>query len=283
MHKIGIILVTILTLSGCSSKFAYNNMDWLVHWYVDDYIEFTKEQENEFDAKMAVWLTWHRGEELSQYVAHINQIRQRVMTTALTPEEIAAEFKAARKHWERLRGEVSPGLAKLAPALSDEQVVYLFAQLEKENEEEEEERREELEDKTEQERLDKRVKRVTKQVEEYIGKTNSEQRQLIRDYTPQFQSTYDYWLTYRRETQQVARELFSNRANNPAFVEELTNLMTNPDVYRSPEHIRIGDENSLVYATMLSKLQASLTEKQKRKLNKEIDDIVEDLEDLIEG
>lgn len=283
MRKLGILLITVLALSGCSSKFAYNNADWLVHWYIDDYIEFTDAQEDAFDERMAVWLEWHRSNELTQYATHIDEIKQRVMTSQLTADEIVAEFADGRSHWVRLRTELSPELAEMAPMLTDDQVIYFFAQLEKENAEEEEERREELEDETEEERLEDRVKRVTKQVEEFIGKTTPQQRQLINDFAPQFQSTYDYWLTYRRETQQVARQLFATRDNNPKFVEQLKDLMTNPDVYRSPEHVRIGDENSLLYATMLSELQASLTDKQKRKLNKELDDIIEDIEDLMEG
>ena len=283
MRKIGIMLIGLLALSGCSSKFAYNNIDWLVYWYVDDYVELTNEQEDAFDAKVDRWLKWHRGEELQQYALHLQQIKKMATTTEITAEEIAEEFALGRTHWERLRSELSPGLAQMAISLSDEQVVYFFAQLEKENKEEEEERREELEEKSEQEILDDRVERVTEQVEEFIGKTNSSQRRLIRDFAPQFQSTYEYWLSYRRDVQQKARELFATRENNPTFVEELTTLMSNPDVYRSEEHIRLGEENALLYATMLSELQGTLTDKQKRRLNREVDGIIEDIEDLMDA
>ena len=282
MRKIGILLIGLLLLSGCSSKFAYNNLDWLVYWYVDDYIELTDDQEDAFDVKVARWLKWHRGEELQQYALHLEQIKLLAATPDLTPQQIVDEFAQGRAHWERLRSELSPGLAQMATSLSDDQVIYFFAQLEKENKEEEEERLEELEEKSEQEILDDRVERVTEQVEEFVGKTTSAQRQLFREYAPQFQSTYDYWLSYRRDVQQRARELFATRETNPNFVEELTALINNPDVYRSEEHNRLADENSLLYATMLVELQSMLTAKQKRRLNKEVDAIIDDLEDLMD-
>ena len=55
MRNLGILLIGLLALTGCSSKFAYNNFDWLVYWYVDDYVELTNEQEDLFDVKIDRW------------------------------------------------------------------------------------------------------------------------------------------------------------------------------------------------------------------------------------
>ncbi|KAF7764929.1 hypothetical protein PCIT_b1034 [Pseudoalteromonas citrea] len=33
-----IILLALLTVAGCSTKFAYRNAGWLTYWYLDDYI-----------------------------------------------------------------------------------------------------------------------------------------------------------------------------------------------------------------------------------------------------
>ena len=283
MHKSVIILVSLLVLAGCSSTFAYNNIDWLVYWYIDDYIDLTEEQEQQFDTKMSSWLKWHRDTELRLYETHINQIRHRALTTAMSPEDILDELSIARQHWLRLRDEVAPGLAQMAPLLSDEQVIYLFAQLERENQKQQDERLDELKDTSEKQRFDNQIKQITSQVEDYIGKTTSQQRQLIRTYVPQLQSTDNYWLAYRRKTQQVARELFASRGNNPEFVEQLTQLIKNPDGHRSSEHNRVSNQNSLIYATMLSELQASMSDKQRRRLNKKIDQFVDDLEDLIDA
>jgi hypothetical protein len=169
----------------------------------------------------------------------------------------------------------------MAPLLSDEQVIYLFAQLERENQKQQDERLDELKDTSEKQRFDEQIKRMTRQVEDFIGKTTSKQRQLIRSYAPQLQSTDNYWLAYRRKTQQVARELFANRDSKSEFVEQLTQLIKNPDVHRSSEHNRVSNQNSLIYATMLSELQASMSDKQRRRLNKKIDQFVDDLDDLI--
>lgn len=277
MRKIAIILATLMVLSGCSSKFAYNNLDWLIYWYVDDYIELTDQQEQVFDGKLQQWIRWHRTEELTQYVQHLNTVKQQALGEPLSPEQIASQFDSARNHWERLRDRLSPELASMATSLSDDQVVYLFAALEKENQENEEER-EELSD---EERQERRIEDITEQVEEMIGRVTDDQEQIIESYSPKFQSTYDYWLSYRREIQQKARELFATRDSNPAFVEQLTDLMLNPQAFRTERHQQIIEQNRLLYATMIAEIHSTLTDKQKRKLSKEISAIIDDLEDLM--
>ncbi|MDM7861011.1 DUF6279 family lipoprotein [Alteromonas sp. ASW11-36] len=276
MRHVVFTVLLLITTTGCSSKFAYNNLDWLVYWYVDDYIEFSDQQEEQFDAKLATWLDWHRSEELNQYVAHLERVKAKALGEPMTPEEIAQEFDNARQHWERVRNKLSPELAQMAPLLTDDQVIYLFAALDKENRKEEEER-EELD---EQERLERRTESIIEQVEDMIGRITDDQASIIESYAPQFESTYDFWLTYRRDVQQAARQLFITRDSNPNFVAELTELMVNPDVYRTDQHVQTIERNRLLYATMVSELHTTLTDKQKRKLMKEMNAIIEDLEDL---
>lgn len=280
MRKFFVFLFSLVFISGCSSKFAYNNLDWLVYWYIDDYIELTDAQEAKFDGKLATWLSWHKQQELGQYVEHLSTVKeQALMAEGLSPEEIASQFASARQHWDRLRQKLSPELAQMATELTDDQVVYLFAALEKDNQKEEDEREEEALD--EAERIDDRTDRIVDQIEDMIGKTTADQRQIIATYSPQYQSTFDHWLTYRRAVQAEARTLFATRDTNPEFVSELTALMLDPDAYRSEQYVAITEQNRLLMATMLSEIHSTLTDKQKRKLSKEISAIIDDLEDLM--
>ena len=37
-----LVVVFIIFLTSCSSKLAYNNLDWWVYWYLDDYVELNE-------------------------------------------------------------------------------------------------------------------------------------------------------------------------------------------------------------------------------------------------
>ena len=126
-----LVVVFIIFLTSCSSKLAYNNLDWWVYWYMDDYIELKDEQEEKFDAHLQNWLSWHKKSELTRYKAQLEDIKKQIQNDTFNSSIVYNNLELARSHWERVRDEVSPELAAIAKTLDDEQVVTLFAALEK--------------------------------------------------------------------------------------------------------------------------------------------------------
>nr|WP_257713444.1 hypothetical protein [Vibrio neptunius] len=45
MKKWGLLTTLCFALTGCSTKFVYNNMDWLLVEYLEDFVELNDEQE----------------------------------------------------------------------------------------------------------------------------------------------------------------------------------------------------------------------------------------------
>lgn len=76
--RIVVAVLLLLSLSSCSSKFAYNNLDWWVYWYLDDYIELNDRQEEQFDDYLNNWLSWHKRSELNRYKAHLERVKKRL-------------------------------------------------------------------------------------------------------------------------------------------------------------------------------------------------------------
>ena len=173
---------------------------------------------------------------------------------------------------------MAPELATLAPQLSDEQVIYLFAALEKDNKEIEDDRF----DGSEEDKRKAREKDFVKQLKTWIGKPDKRQKQIISVYTPQFRSTFEQWLQYRKRIQTEARRLFANRHINPDFSSQLEKLLINPDQYKTPEYLQNSVFNSNLFAAMAEELTRSLTAKQRRKFIKEIQSYIDDITDLME-
>ena len=278
--KKGLLIAIIILLAGCSTKFTYNNLDWLIHWYIDDYVSLTDEQEEYFDEHFAQWQQWHRSEELGKYIAHLRAIKTDISGETLKAQQIARHMQDSRLHWERLRDRISPALAEMAYELSDEQVDSLFAEMQEKNEEIRESL-EEFANMSAEEQAQDRLDSLQDDVSEYIGRLSSEQKNIIRSFAPDFNSTRALWLTYRTEIQQGARELMAGRKQNPQFKAQLVALITHPEDFRSDTYQTLRDENILTYSKMAEQLFYTLDKKQKRKLIKEIDDMIEDLEYLM--
>ncbi len=274
-----LVLFFLIFLTSCSSKLAYNNLDWWVYWYMDDYIELKDEQEEKFDAYLQNWLSWHKNSELTRYKAHLEDVKRQIENGTLDYETIFNHLERGRTHWERVRDEISPQLATIAKTLDDEQVVNLFAALEKDNKEEEEERQEAL-DKSEAQRLKDRIERIEETISERIGRLSGEQKQIVSTYAQQFISTGDAWLEYRRNIQNAARKLFVTRRQNEQFEEELVALMQNPDDYKSEVYKQSSAHNMTVTATLLAEIISTLSEKQRKTLVENVDELIETVDNF---
>ncbi|MBJ2129329.1 hypothetical protein JC525_10295 [Alteromonas sp. IB21] len=274
-----LVLFSLIFLASCSSKLAYNNLDWWVYWYMDDYIELKDEQEEKFDDYLQNWLRWHQTSELERYKAHLSEIKSQIKEGRLDSGAVQGHLVQAREHWERVRDEISPELALIAKTLDDEQVVSLFAALEKDNKEEEEERLELLA-KSEEKRLEERVERIEETINERIGKLTVEQKQIVRTYASQFISTGDEWLKYRRNIQNAARKLFVTRTFNSDFERDLVTLMQNPDSYKTDVYKQSSGHNMTVTATLISEIFSTLTDNQRERLIENINDLINTVENF---
>lgn len=267
-----------LLMTGCSSKLAYNNVDWLIYWYLDDYVELDKKQKKAFAQHLDTWLSWHRKQELNAYLVHLKELKQDIESNSLNDQRWRYHMDYAHSHWHRLRQQLAPGLAELAVQLSDEQVIYLFAALEKDNHD----IAQQAASANEPDKLAQRRDSFTQQISRWIGKPTSQQEKIIASYAPQFRSTMQQWLSYRRQIQALARGLFANRHTNPHFIRELRQLLLNADDYRPSDYLQNRQFNSTLFAAMAGDICVSLTATQKRKFIQEIQRYIDDITDLME-
>lgn len=268
-------------LSGCGTQFTYNNLDWLIHWYVDDFIDLNRAQTQVFDEHFAGWHKWHRAEELPKYHAQLLKIREQVENKSLTEVELEQHFLSVKHFWEALRGHVSPDLANMATTISKEQEKELFEALWEDNAEDQEEH-DEFYAKSEEERNKDRLKRSEKGLKEWIGKLTAEQKTIIKSYQPQFRTNWQNWIHFHKTIVSVAQTLFDEKSTNPDFEAQLLQLMTSPEEYRSAELIANSDFNRVLYSKMTAEILQTLTAKQERRLLSRIDDYIEDFAALME-
>ena len=277
--KKGLLIAIIFLLGGCSTKFTYNNLDWLIHWYIDDYVSLSSRQEERFDEYFSSWQDWHRNEELSRYIDHLRALKSDLQSETLVAAQIESHLNNSRQHWERLRDHISPALVDLAEELEDEQIEELFEELNEQNEEVLEELTE-FNEKSEKEQTEARLEDIEEGVSEFVGRLNDNQKAIIKRYSGDFSSTRALWITYRQEFQQAARNMLATRKDNPQFREEFLALLTHPDKFRSNAYVTLREQNTKTYSRMAEELFYQLTDKQKHKLISKIDDMIADFEYL---
>lgn len=272
-----LIILCVLLLTGCSARFAYNNISWLVHWYIDDYVELNDSQEDQFDAMLETWMTWHKTEELPKYKAQLQAIINDIKSQDINPAKFEAHRQKMRGHWERARAYVANDIVTLGRTLDQDQVIYLLAALEKENKEDEEEMLEKQSQRAEK-REKRWIKRNQKNIKNWLGTLNPEQEKLILSFRERFETTGFLWLEYKRDYQNALRQVFAMPTRDEEFDALLYDLIVNPEQHRS-EAFNIANDNNIVASSeyFLGLLSLS-TAKQRNILIDEIESFITDIE-----
>ncbi|MFT7110509.1 MAG: hypothetical protein ACI843_002178 [Psychrobacter glaciei] len=271
-----LIVIALLCVQGCSSKFAYNNADWLANWYIDDYLDLSPDQNRILEKELESVLVWHRQTQLPQYRQSLLKISNDLNNLPISETAWRQHFNRITGFWHTARNELSLRSSKLAPLLNQGQVDYLFKKLHEKNLS----KLEDFNDQTIEEYRDQRYEKLSDTVKDYLGTLTKEQQEYVLEFTQNAIVTEQEWFDSKLSLQTAMKEAF--KLNQSADLSnQLFLLMSNPDQFKPKSLIDVYDNNRQLLITMLHKLSASLTLSQVEHFQQSINDLLENLDDLI--
>lgn len=278
-HRILISLLLTLSLTACMGiKFTYNNLDWLVPWYVEDFIELTDGQEELFEQEFTdLWL-WHRTTELPKYVESLKRLETDLTDKTMTIEKLVSYQDEASDHYEvTARRVISEGIDLLS-TLTDEQIEEITEIVTEEMVDYEERI---LETKNEK-RIKGRIKRTEKNFRKWIGKLTKKQKGLIEAWGSSYESLSEYRLAYMKVSRAAFFEAMEKRTDKEYLKERLLFLTMERDQLHSEEHLEARSRNRELSKQLTLAIEASLTKKQRKRLLNRIRNYRESFEELVE-
>jgi hypothetical protein len=276
-----LLLLALATLVGCTN-FFYNRLDTLAAWYVQDLVSLDDSQRNDLHAWLNETLQWHRRSELIRYAKFLRELSANAARpgTASTYKGIETQIEA---FGSRLVERAAPDAARLLMSLTPEQIDEFEANLAEKSRERNEKS---LEAQAEGKWHEKRAKDIEKQLKRWTGTVTKEQRQLIAQLSNQFQSTTTDWLEsqerWRHAMFGALRARFT-AGQSPALVEErILTLLRTPEAQWTRAYQAKATQNREQSLTVLGAIDASLTAAQRAYLQRELIQLAEQLEGMIE-
>jgi len=267
-------VAALLSLSACSENtFFYNRLDFVLPWYVDDYVDLNQSQKAYLDTLLAPFLTWHRSQELPAYVKILDVIGDS-LKQPLTPEDVAAIFAEFEKAGLRLQGEALDRLLDLGVHLSDAQIAGFLEVMG--------ERQQEYEEKylkrTDQQFHEDNHDNLVDYANDFLGRLSDQQRELLRDASRRLLRSDRAWLQERTEWIAQLGELLKRQ---PGWQERVRAQVVKRNANVPPDYLHIYDHNmSVIYAT-IAQLLSSRTEQQDNHMRKKLSALRGDIEALI--
>jgi uncharacterized protein DUF6279 len=269
-----LLAVVLLLLGACSSTtFFYNRLDFLLPWYVDDYVDLDSRQKQHLDGLLEPFLAWHRYRELPDYLK-ILQSFESSLDQPQTPQMIAHVFNEFESAWLRLEGESLDWLLNLGGQLTDEQIEELMEELWERQQDYEEEYLERSDEEFYEDSYDSALENAR----EYLGPLSDAQRQILFEFSRSLLRSDSAWLAARAQWLEELGVLLERKPQWQQRVREAVAMQReNP----SPEYSRIYEHNLTKIYEVIARILDGRSERQDRHLRERLSSLQEDLEKLI--
>ena len=269
-----LLVAALLFLTACSSTtFIYNRLDFLLPWYMGDYVNLERDQKKYLDTLIDPFLDWHRSEELPQYLDLLERAESDLdrELTAADIEALALEFEQA---WLRIESRALEWLMELGEQLSDEQIAEFLAELwDKQREYEEK-----YLPRTDEEYHEEAYENLRDSLQDYMGRLDDQQRTVLQDAGNALRRSDGVWLTERAAWLNMLEEVLQRE---PGWQQALRDAIATREERVSDDYINTYAHNAAVIYAALAEVINTRSEKQDKRLRREMDSLQQDLKTLI--
>jgi len=256
-----------LLAAACSSvtRVAYDNAPFAAAWLVDDWFDLHDGQRDWVKERLARLHGWHRASELPAYERLLADTAARA-ARGLSAADARQVHREMRELWLRLVRRAIPDMADFLLQLHPEQVVYLARKFDEDNERTV---RESVRG-TPPERLERRQKRYIERIEDWTGRLDPAQRDVVRARVAAMGDLTGEWLGDRRFRQSETIALLRAKPTRAQMEAGLTRLLVESDSWRRPEYVaKMKARDEQVFA-MVADLDATLTAEQRGRLHRRL-------------
>jgi len=204
-------LLTTMVLTGCSrATLVYRNIDMLVPWTLNDYLDLDRSQQRELRQRLREHLAWHCSTQLPELLASVEQLERDSADGQLDQSDLQPHYRAVREAMHTIAVEITPTASNVLRALSDDQV----AELRKGLEENRREHREKYLAPPLDQQIRERAERMQERLAYWFGDLNAEQRQRVLDWAHALREQNSRWLENRERWQTMLLAAVEDRQDD---------------------------------------------------------------------
>lgn len=268
-----LLLCASVLMSACSRiDLAYSNLDWLLPWRLNSYLNLDSQQQAWLKPRLQAHLQWHCSRELPDYLVWLDNTQAILAEAQPDSARLYKQFGEFDGALKRINVEITPTAIELLRGLSDEQVEGLFATLDEDNLED----RQDFLDPPVAVQISERQTRMQERLRPWLGRLNEVQQQHLAEWASGLGEQNRLWLENRELWQQALREALALR-HTADFAEQLTPLLQTRERFYSDAYRANYSRSRQAIATLFSQLLSSSDASQRERLNHRLRDIRQDL------
>lgn len=271
-----LLLAMAVALAGCSRiNLAYRNLDLLVSWSMNDYLDMNRNQQSRLREQLREHLAWHCRTQLPNDLDALQRLRQQVRQGELDERAVRSHYQDIRQAIGSVAVEVTPTTVQLLRALDDRQVLQLAEALAQDHQE----HQEKYLAAPMPQQIRERAERMGKRVKRWSGKLDAAQQQRILVWAHALGGQNRLWLENRRHWQTALLETLSER-HEADFEQRIAHLLQERDSMGTDAYRAALAHNEDATIALISDLYALADTQQRRHLDNRLQRLGNDLGSL---
>ena len=265
--------LAVCVLCACSNtRLVYNYLDWIIPWYLDDYLSLNSSQNDFYKQRLDGLLRWHRRDQLVRYSRFLEQFQQD-LHGPLSVAVLQERYDTIQQFWRDIMERAAPDCAELLLQFDQAQRRVFYAAGAKKQKELEGEHPGE----TPVERNRRHCEQAEKTLKRFVGRLTGPQKAILERWAAALTPLEGLWLESRRTWQRSLQAVLEANEPDAEKRKRLERLFIEPEYLWTPAYREAIRQNETATFAMLVELVGSLTVEQKQHVQTSLDSLKDDL------
>ena len=275
--KLLMVLLTLsLVLAGCNRVgLAYRNLDVIIPWTLNDYLDMNAGQKSWFNDKLKDHLAWHCTTQLPGYLDWLDRLQAMVESNQVTDAALQTRTVEAKQAIAEVAREITPSAIELLQGLDDQQVNDMNDALAKDLRK----RQDEYLKPPLAKQIQDRAERMSKRLDAWMGPLSDSQKNRVMAWSISLGEQNEQWIGNRAHWQAQFIDAVQQR-HSADFPQKIQQLLVDRESLWTPEYRAAYAQTEAAARSLIVDVMADSSVPQRLKLTQKIDKVRSDFQAL---
>ncbi|SCX05711.1 hypothetical protein SAMN03159437_00623 [Pseudomonas sp. NFACC25] len=275
--KLLVVFLTLsLVLAGCNRVgLAYRNLDVIIPWTLNDYLDMNAGQKSWFNDKLKDHLAWHCTTQLPGYLDWLDRLQAMVESNQVTDAALQTRTVEAKQAIAEVAREITPSAIELLQGLDDQQVNDMNDALAKDLRK----RQDEYLKPQLAKQIQDRAERMSKRLDAWMGPLSDSQKNRVMAWSISLGEQNEQWIGNRAHWQAQFIDAVQQR-HSADFPQKIQQLLVDRESLWTPEYRAAYAQTEAAARSLIIDIMADSSVPQRLKLTQKIDKVRSDFQAL---
>ncbi|CAI8860550.1 DUF6279 family lipoprotein [Pseudomonas sp. IT-P176] len=276
LHHLSLLLSLCLALTACNRvDLAYRNLDVLIPWTLDDYLDMNSQQKDWLGTRLKQTLSWHCSTQMPGYLEWLGHLQQMVASNQVSDSALQSRTLEARQAIALTARQITPSAVELLQGMSDQQVEEMNQAFAKDLRE----RQDKYLKPPLAQQIRQRGARMDKRLSDWLGPLNQAQKARVVAWSTALGEQNQQWIANRAHWQAQFSAAMAQR-QSADFAPRIETLLVDRESLWTPAYRQAFSDTEAQARSLLVDLMDQSTAEQRQHLVQKIEKLRSDLKAL---